>query len=183
MIWSDGSIPFLFNKGGSGILAYCSFCGTEVCAILQALHWSWQQHQQVCAFFSTLVLFLPLCPLLRLPFLSQTQRLICQKLSSLSPSLLSSCNGSPNTYFSQETTRLTDELARRETLFLSSSVSCSHSRLSSRIHSCLFSDWRRAVSSKLLDAQVPSVFTDELVLPCHARCAFSRLRCSGHSLL
>ena len=60
---------------------------------------------------------------------------------------------------------------------------CSLSPLISRIHSCLFSDWRRPVSSKFFDSQVPSNSTEELVLPCHARCVLSRLCCNGHSLL
>ena len=60
---------------------------------------------------------------------------------------------------------------------------CSFSPLISRIHSRLFSDWRRTVSSKYFDTQVPSISTEELVLPHHARCVLSRLRCNGHSLL
>ena len=28
-LWTDGSVPFLFSKGGSGVLANCSLCGTE----------------------------------------------------------------------------------------------------------------------------------------------------------
>ena len=36
---------------------------------------------------------------------------------------------------------------------------------------------------KYLDTQVPSISTDELVLPRHDRCVFSCLRCNGHSLL
>ena len=51
------------------------------------------------------------------------------------------------------------------------------------MHSCLFSDWRSNVSSKFYGTQVPSVSTEELVLPRRARCAFSRLRCNGHSFL
>ena len=31
--------------------------------------------------------------------------------------------------------------------------------------------------------KVPSIFTEELVLPRHARCVLSRLRCNGHSQL
>ena len=71
VLWTDGSVPFPFGKGGSGVLANCSFCGTEatlsisagpvcssfsaeVCAILYALCWS-QQHKQVCHFFSLLL--------------------------------------------------------------------------------------------------------------------------------
>ena len=53
----------------------------------------------------------------------------------------------------------------------------------SRIHSRLILDWRRTVSSKYFDTQVPSISTEELVLPRHARCVLSRLRCNGHSLL
>ena len=47
----------------------------------------------------------------------------------------------------------------------------------------LFSDWRRAVSFKFVDTQVPSISTEQLVPPCHARCVLLRLRCNGHSLL
>ena len=53
----------------------------------------------------------------------------------------------------------------------------------SRIHSCLFSDWRCTISSKFFDTQVPSISTEEPMLPCHAHCVLSRLRCNGHSLL
>ena len=53
----------------------------------------------------------------------------------------------------------------------------------SRIHSYLFSEWRRTVSSKFFDTQVPSISTEEFVLSRHARCVLSRLRCNGHSLL
>ena len=61
VLWTDGSVTFVFGKGGYGILANCSLCGTEAtlsfsadqvcsnltaeaCAILHALCWSWQ-HQ------------------------------------------------------------------------------------------------------------------------------------------
>ena len=30
VLWTDGSDPFPFGKGGSGVLANCSLCGTEV---------------------------------------------------------------------------------------------------------------------------------------------------------
>ena len=73
ILWTDGSVPFHFDKGGSGILVNCSLCGTEAtlsfsagpvcssfsaetCAILHALCWS-GQHQQVCHFSSLLQLF------------------------------------------------------------------------------------------------------------------------------
>ena len=76
-----------------------------------------------------------------------------------------------------------DELARRGALLAPSAIPCSLSPLISRIHSRLFSDWRRTVSSKFFDTQVPSISTEELVLPLYARCVLSRLRCNGHSLL
>ena len=68
-----------------------------------------------------------------------------------------------------------DELARRGALLAPSAIPCSLSPL--------VSDWRRTVSSKFFDTQVPSISTEELVLPRHARCVLSRLRCNGHSLL
>ena len=64
-----------------------------------------------------------------------------------------------------------------------SAIPCSLFPLISRIHSSLFSDWRCTASSKFFDSQVPSISTEELVLPRHARCVLSRLRCNGHSLL
>ena len=76
-----------------------------------------------------------------------------------------------------------DELARRGALLALSAISCSLSPLTSRIHSRLISDWRRTVSSKYFDTQVPSISSEELVFPRHARCVLSCLRCNGHSLL
>ena len=76
-----------------------------------------------------------------------------------------------------------DELARRRALLAPFAIPCSLSSLISRIHCCLFSDWRRTVSSKYFDTQVPSISTEELVLPRHACCVLSRLRCNGHSFL
>ena len=57
-------------------------------------------------------------------------------------------------------------------------IPCSLSPLISRIHSSLFSNWRRTVSSKFFDTQVSSIFTEKLVLPRHTCCVLSRLRCS-----
>ena len=73
-----------------------------------------------------------------------------------------------------------DELARRGALLVSSAIPCSLFPLISRMHSCLFSDWRRTVSSKFFDTQAPSISPEELVLPRHARCVLSR---NEHSLL
>ena len=75
-----------------------------------------------------------------------------------------------------------DELARQGALLAPSTILCSLS-LTSRIHSCLFLDWRRTVSSNFFDIQVFSISTKELVLPRHARCVLSSLCCNGHSLL
>ena len=72
VLWTDGSVPFPLSKGGSGLLANCSLCGTEAtlsfsagpvcssffteaCAILHALCWS-RQHHKVCHFSSLLLL-------------------------------------------------------------------------------------------------------------------------------
>ena len=77
-----------------------------------------------------------------------------------------------------------DELARRGALLAHSAIPCSLSRLISRIHSRLILDWRHTVLSKFFNTQVPSISTEELVLPRHARgVLISRLRCNGHSLL
>ena len=71
VLWTDGSVPFPFGKGDSGVVANCFFCGTEatlsfsagpVCsrfsaeadAILHALCWSRKQ-QQYCHFSSLLL--------------------------------------------------------------------------------------------------------------------------------
>ena len=64
-----------------------------------------------------------------------------------------------------------------------SAIPCSLSLLTFRIYSCLFSDWRRTISSKYFDTQVPSISTKEHVLPRLACCVLSRQRCNGHSLL
>ena len=76
-----------------------------------------------------------------------------------------------------------DQLARRGALLAPSAIPCILSSLISRIHFFLFSDWRCTVSSKFFDTQVSSISSEELLLPRHARCVLSRLRCNGHSLL
>ena len=74
---------------------------------------------------------------------------------------------------------MADDLAKRGTLLVPSAIPCSLSHLSYP----LFSDWRRTVSSKFFDTQVPSISFEELVLPRHARCVLSRICCNGRSLL
>ena len=127
VLWTDGSVPFPFGKGGSDVLANCSLCGTEAtlsfsagpvcsrfsaeaCAILQALCWS-RQHQQVCHFtflfssYLTLVLSSPPCPFLHV---SSYLKFCCKSGRNclLSPPVLLDYNGSPDTRFSRGTTQL-----------------------------------------------------------------------------
>ena len=105
IFWTDGSVCFPFGKGGSGVLANCSLCGTEAtlsfsagpvcssfsaeaCAILHALCWS-RQHQQACHISSVLLLSDSRSVLTTLSsppsfLLSQTLWQIWQELSSLS---------------------------------------------------------------------------------------------------
>ena len=107
---------------------------------------------------------------------------IWQELSSLSPPVLSGYNGIPGHSFLPGNDAA-DELARGVALLVPSTIPCSLSPLVSRIQSSLFSEWRHTVSSKFFRTQVPSISTEELVLPCHACCVLSLLRCNGHSLL
>ena len=165
MLLTDRSVPFPFGKGGSGILANCSLCGTEA-----TFSFSAGQHVQVfplkhapfCKLFAglcstnksatSLLLLLrphqsPPCPLLHLfVYLNLSDRNFC-----LSP-VLSGYNGSSDTRFFREM----DELARQGVLLVPSVISCSLSSLVST----LFSDWRHTVLSKFFDTQVPSISTE-----------------------
>ena len=120
VLWTDGFVPF--GNSGSGVIAYCSLCGTEAtlsfsagpvcssfsteaCTILHALCWS-RQHQQVCQFSSLLLLsdsrYVLASP--PYPFLHHSSYLNLSgrfgRNCLLSPPILSDYNGSPDTRFS-----------------------------------------------------------------------------------
>ena len=123
-------------------------------------------------FYLTPVLSSPLCPLLHLSFYFNFSGRSGRNCL-LFPFVLSGYSGSPDTCFS------VDELADGER------YSCPLQSLvvSFNLLYPLFSYWRRTVSSKFFDTQVSSIFTEEPVLPHHACCALSRLRCNEHSVL
>ena len=163
----------------------CSSFSAEACAILHALCWS-RQHHKVCH-FSSLLLLSDSRSVLAILFsppsflLSQTLWQIWQELSFFSSCSIRLKWVPGHSFLPGSDTA--DELARRGALLVPSAIPCRLSPLISRIHCRLISDCRRTVSSKYFDTQVPSISTEELVLPRHARCVLSRLRCNGHSLL
>ena len=127
--------------------------------------------------YLTLVLSLPLCPLLGLSFCLN----LCSRSGRnclLSP-VLSGYNGFLDTRFFRGTTQLMSWPGGKRYLRPLQGLS----PLISRIYSSLFSDWRHTVSLKFFDTQVTSISTKELVLPHHARCVLSRLHCNEHSIL
>ena len=155
-----GSVPFAFGKGGSGMLANCSLCGTK--AILPFPQAQYSQASPLkpspfCTlfaglgstnkyatslFFFYLTLVLSFSPSFLLP---QSLYQIWQELSSLSSSSIR-LQWVPRHSFLPGNDAA-DELARMGALLVPTAILCSLSR----IHSSLFSDWRRTVSSKFFD--------------------------------
>ena len=128
-------------------------------------------------FFSclTLVLSLPPCSLLHLSCYLK----LCGRSGRnclFSPPVLSGYNRSPDTRFSQGTTQLMSlpdgECCLRPPQSLVVSL------LLSLVSTLVFSR-----TGGVLSLQSILIFTEELVLPRHARCVLSRLGCNGHSLL
>ena len=132
------------------------------------------------SYYLTLVLSSPPCPLLHLSsYLKPCGR--SSRNCLLSP-VLSGYNGSPDTRFSRGTTRLTS-LPDGER-YLRPPQSRVVSLLLSLVSTLVFSRTGGVLSPQsILTHRFPSISTEELVLPRHARCVISRLRCNGHSLL
>ena len=158
VLWTDGSVPFPFGKGGSGVLANCSLCGTEAtlsfsagpvcssfsaeaCAILHALCWS-RQHHKVCHFSSLLLLSDSRSVLATLfsppPFLlSQTLWQIWQELSFFSSCSIRLQWVPGHSFLPGNDTA--DELARRGALLAPSAIPCSLSFLLSLVSTLVLS--------------------------------------------
>ena len=122
-------------------------------------------------------IWLSFCPFLHLSFyLNLSGR--CGQNCLLSLPVLGGYNGYPDTRFSRGTTRLISWPDGER--YLRPLQSLEVTLLLSLVSTLVFS---RTVSLKFFDTQVPSIFTEELVLPRHARSVFSRLRYNGHSVL
>ena len=199
VLWTDGSVSFLFGKCCSGVIANCSLFGTEAtlsisagpecsscsaeaCGILRALCWS-RKHQQVC-YFSSLLLLSDFCSVLSTLSSSPSFLLLQSLWHELSS--LSSCSKRikwvPGHLFLPGNDAV-DELARRGALLVPSVIPCSLSLLLSLVSTLIFPQTIGILSHLNSSRQAPSISTEGLVLLCHARCVPSRLRCKEYSLL
>ena len=178
VLWTDGSVSFPFGKGGPAYLP------TAVSVALRPLI-PFQQAQ-----------FVPVFPLKPAPFCTLFAGLGSTNKSSTSPLLLSDSRSVLSSIFPVISNSVADlagtvfslllfyqatmgprhsflpgydaadELASWGALLAPSATSCSLSPLTCRIQSCLFSDWRRTVSSKFFATQVRSISTEELCSLC-----------------
>ena len=131
------------------------------------------------SYYLTLILSSPPCPLLHLfSYLKLCGR--SGRNCLLSPPALSDYNWSPDTRFSRGTTRLMSWPDGER--YLRPLQSLVVSLLLSVVSTLVFSRTGGVLSHQNFLTQAPSISTEELVLPRHARCVLC-LRCNGHSLL
>ena len=151
VLWTDGSVPFPFGKGSSGVLANCSLCGTEATLSFSAGPVCSSFSAEACAILHalaglpaiSLLLYDSRSVLATLPspssfLLSQTLWQISQELSCLSSCSIRLQWVSGHLFL--PVNNAADELARWGALLVPSAIHCSLSPLISRIHSCLISD-------------------------------------------
>ena len=194
VLWTDCSVPFPFDEGDSGVPANCflalkplfpfqqaqyvqvySLKTAPLCTLFAGLGSTNNSNTSLLLFESRSVLFsiFPFSAISLADLAGTVFSLLLYYQATMGPLIL----------VSPRENDAADELARRRALLVPSVVPCSLSPLISRIHPCLFSDWRRTVFSKFFKTQVSSFSTEELMLPGHACCVLSRLRSNGHSLL
>ena len=195
VLWTDGSVCFLFGKDGSGVLNNCSLCGTEATLFQQA------QYPQV--FLLKPATFCKLFAGLGSSNKSSISLLLLSDfrsvLSSSFPFTSSSLANVARTVFTSSCSiRLqwvlghsflpgndaADELAKRGALLVPSAIPCSLSALISRIHFCFLRSGAVLSHRNSLTHRIPRFpWRNSCSLPHHARCVLARLCCIGHSLL
>ena len=177
VLWTDGSVPFPFDQGGSSVLANCSLCSTEAilsfsagpvfCTLFAGLgNTNKSAISLLFSCFLTLILSSPPCPLLHVSFFLK----LCGR--SDRNCLLSPPGYNRHSFLSGNDAA--DELARWEALLTPSAIPCSLSRLISHIHSSVFLDWRHTVSSKCLHHGSRTSARLTCARRRHARRTFSR---------